>query len=98
MKRREGDMAENKNRDPIPENFETLEEFWEFWDEHSLADYEDKLQEIEIEVNLQDEGTEIIALDKSVSEQIGEIASQQGISKAALVNLWLKEKLETFAW
>ena len=91
-------MAENKNRDPIPENFETLEEFWEFWDEHSLADYEDKLQEIEIEVNLQDEGTEIIALDKSVSEQIGEIASQQGISKAALVNLWLKEKLETFAW
>jgi hypothetical protein len=88
-------MAENKKRDPIPENFETLEEFWEFWDEHSLADYEDKLQEIEVEVNLQDEGTEIIALDKSVSEQIGRIASQQGISKAILVNLWLKEKLET---
>jgi len=91
-------MAENKNRDPIPENFETLEEFWEFWDRHSLADYEDKLQEIEVEVNLQDEGTEIIALDKSVSEQIDKIASQQGIPKANLVNLWLKEKLETLAW
>jgi len=25
-------MAENRKRDPIPENFETLEDFWEFWD------------------------------------------------------------------
>ncbi|MBC8232016.1 hypothetical protein H8E77_20905 [bacterium] len=63
-------MAENKNRDPIPENFETLEEFWEFWDEHSLADYEDKLQDIEVEVNLQDEGTEIIALDKGAPSKL----------------------------
>ena len=91
-------MAENRKRDPIPENFETLEDFWEFWDKHSLADYEDKLREIEVEVNLQDEEIEIIALDKGVAEQIGKIASQQGISKATLVNLWLKEKLETLAW
>jgi len=56
------------------------------------------LREIEVEVNLQDEEIEIIALDKGVAEQIGKIASQQGISKATLVNLWLKEKLETLAW
>ena len=63
-------MAENKNRDPIPENFGSLEEFWEFWDKHSLADYEDKLRELDVEVNLQGEETEIIALDKGVVEQI----------------------------
>lgn len=41
---------------------------YEFWDKHSLADYEDKLQEIEVEVNLQDEEAEAIALDKGVAE------------------------------
>lgn len=91
-------MAENKKRDPIPENFETLEQFWEFWDKHSLADYEDKLREIEVEIDLQDEETEIVALDKGIAEQIGKMAFQQGISKAILVNLWLKEKLETLTW
>ena len=90
-------MAKNKKRDPIPENFETLEEFWEFWDKHSLADYEDKLREIDVEVDLQDEETEKIILDRDIAEQIGKIAAQQGISQATLVNLWLKEKLETLA-
>ena len=90
-------MAENKKRDAIPENFETLEEFWEFWDKHSLADYEDKLREIDVEVVLKDEGPEAIALDKEIAEKIGKIASFQGISKETLVNLWLKEKLEALA-
>jgi len=90
-------MAENKKRDAIPENFETLEEFWKFWDKHSLADYEDKLREIDVEVVLKDEEPEAIALDKEIAEQIGKIASFQGISKETLVNLWLKEKLETLA-
>jgi hypothetical protein len=88
-------MAKNKKRDTIPENFETLEAFWDFWDRHSLADYKDKLREIEVEVDLQDEETETIVLDKGIAEQVGKIAAQQGISKATLVNLWLKEKLET---
>jgi hypothetical protein len=28
-------------RDPIPEQFATIEAAGEFWDEHDLADYED---------------------------------------------------------
>jgi hypothetical protein len=41
-----------KERDPIPENFNTLEECWEFGDNHSLADYEDLLHEVNCRVNI----------------------------------------------
>jgi len=39
--------AELGQRDPLPENFDTLEEFWTFWDTHSSADYEDMLEPVE---------------------------------------------------
>jgi len=32
-------------RDPLPENFRSLEEFWTFWDSHSTADYEDFMED-----------------------------------------------------
>lgn len=50
-------MAKNKKeilqRDPLPENFQTLESFWEFWDTHSSADYENLMEDVEVEVDLQ---------------------------------------------
>jgi hypothetical protein len=49
-------MAENKNlaerRDPLPDNFRSLEEFWTFWDTHSTADYEDLMEDVQVEVNI----------------------------------------------
>jgi hypothetical protein len=33
-------------RDALPENFTTLEDFWEFWDTHSSADYEDTMEAV----------------------------------------------------
>ncbi len=39
-------------RDPLPENFKSLEEFWEFWDTHSSADYEDLTEDADIQVLL----------------------------------------------
>lgn len=45
---------ENKNnlveRDILPDNFESLEEFWQFWDTHSTADYEDLMEDVEVEI------------------------------------------------
>lgn len=35
-------------RDPLPENFYSLEEFWAFWDTHSTADYEDLIEDVEV--------------------------------------------------
>jgi hypothetical protein len=36
-------------RDALPENFTTLEDFWEFWDTHSSADYEDTMEAVVVQ-------------------------------------------------
>lgn len=43
-------IMQNKKRviDPIPESFATEEEAAEFWDTHSLADYEQLLEPVEM--------------------------------------------------
>ncbi len=41
-----------KNKDLLPENFESLDDFWSFWDSHSLADYQEYLQPIEFDIDL----------------------------------------------
>lgn len=46
-------MDANKQRDPMPDEFESIEAAAEFWDAHSLADYEDQLHEVEIDVHAQ---------------------------------------------
>ena len=44
-------MAKSKiQRDPLPKEFKTIEEAAEFWDTHSLADYEDVQKDVEFEV------------------------------------------------
>ena len=39
------------NRTPIPENFASAEEAVEFWDRHSTADYEDLMEDVEMELS-----------------------------------------------
>jgi hypothetical protein len=57
MKRSEKVMAENKaqatQRDELPENFDSIEAFWSFWDTHSTADYEDLMEDVEVRFNLE---------------------------------------------
>jgi len=49
-------MAEvKKRREPIPEDFDTIEDFWEFWDNKSLADYDDYLREVEFDLDIKSE-------------------------------------------
>jgi hypothetical protein len=43
-------MDENKTKDVLPEEFDSLEEAAEFWDSHSLADYWDETKEVQIQV------------------------------------------------
>jgi hypothetical protein len=52
MKRNAEAMRDKKlAADALPENFTTLEEFWEFWDSHSSADYEDAMEAVEVEID-----------------------------------------------
>lgn len=39
-------------RDVVPEDFGSLEEFWGFWDTQSTADYEELMEPVEVEIEL----------------------------------------------
>lgn len=78
----------------LPEDFSSLEEFWEFWDTHSSADFEDDMEPVEIEVALSSSKM-YCAIANDVLSQVREQARQQGVSTETLINLWLQEKLAT---
>lgn len=89
-------MAKSKKQalqsEPLPENFNSLEEFWAFWDAHSTADYEDIMEDVDVQINL---GSSKIycAVAKDLVAQLRNQARQQGVSSETLLNLWLKEKM-----
>ena len=88
-------MPRNKpqiqQRDPFPEGFNTLEEFWVFWDAHSAADYEDVMKDIDAHVDIHSSKV-YCGVAKDVLTQVREQARRQGVSTETLINLWLQEK------
>jgi hypothetical protein len=83
------DLAQH---DTLPESFDSIEKFWEFWDTHSSADYEDFMEPVEAEIDLLSSKM-YCAIAKDVLVQVRVQARQQGISTETLINLWLQEKL-----
>jgi hypothetical protein len=65
----------------------------EFWDTHDLSDFWEETKEASFEVDISSEVT-YYALDKTLSEQILEIAKERGIAADILLNLWIQEKLQ----
>lgn len=86
-------MLKNKlKRDPLPEEFKNIEEATQFWDTHSLADYEDLQQEVNFEVELKSEKN-YFAVEQNLSDIIDKMARSKGVLPETLINLWLKEKI-----
>jgi hypothetical protein len=85
-------MDESKERDPIPEQFESIEAAAEFWDRHSLADYGDQVREVEIEVRARRRWR--ITLAPEVWERVASEARIRGVSPETLANLWLMERAQ----
>jgi hypothetical protein len=87
------DMSEkSKPRDPIPEEFGSIEAAAEFWDAHSLADYWDQTREVHFDVDLQ-RRVVLVPLEQSLADRLAAMARRQGLSTETLVNLWLSERL-----
>lgn len=82
-----------KQREPIPESFQTLEEFQEFWDSHSLADYWDETEEAHFDVKLEKRRKVYFEVDSQTAEKIRKLATERGISPQQLLTEWLQEKL-----
>ena len=76
----------NKKIDPLPDEFRSEEEAAEFWDEHSVADYEEFLEPVEFEADIKRRHFEIevdeesfVALLSSARKQrrpVKELASE----------------------
>jgi len=80
-----------KQRDPIPDNFPSIEAAADFWDTHSLADYEDLTEEVtDVKIDLV---RRHFRVDRELARKIGKLARERGISSETLVNLWLQEKV-----
>jgi hypothetical protein len=80
-----------RKQEPLPENFESIEEFWEFWDTHSSADYEELMEDVAVDIDIRSSRV-YCAVAKDLLTQLRAQARRQGVSTETLVNLWLREK------
>ncbi len=85
-----------KKIDRIPD-FKSYKEEAEFWDTHSLADYWDKWEDVDIVFDLTKpkEETLIVRLQKSLKEKLEKLAKRRGISLSTLARILLTERLQT---
>lgn len=85
-----------KNREPLPEEFETLEELAEFWDTHDVTDYADYLTSVECEIAPHPTHEYVITLSDTLDALMREVQKREGVSINTLINLWVQEKLQEY--
>lgn len=83
-------------QDIVPDNFNTLDELWQFWDTHSTSDYEDDMEPVDIEIDLISSKI-YLPVAKDLLQEVRMQARRQGVSTETLINLWLQEKLHASA-
>ncbi len=81
-----------ERRSSIPKA-QTLEEMAEFWDTHSLSDYDDKTYEVEMSFDPSARRT-FVGIDPEVLADLQKIARQRRVSVQTLANLWLSQRIE----
>ena len=72
--------------------FESIEAAADFWDMPSVADYDDQIHKVEIDVRAQRRRR--ITLTPEVSERVASEARVRGVSPETLANLWLMERTQ----
>ncbi len=88
-------MAKKENkqtegRESIPESFDSISDAAAFWDSHDSADYEDMMEEVEVEVN-NTRRLFLVPVSETVFGAVRKKAKSQGLSTETMVNLLLQE-------
>lgn len=83
--------SHTRKREPLPENFESIDEFQEFWNTHSSADYEELMEDVEADIDIRSSRV-YCAVAKDLLTELRAQARRQGVSTETLINLWLREK------
>lgn len=87
-------MARNKSeREPLPEQFKTIDELVAFWDTHDTEDYPEAWREVQFDVRINEHKYPRIVLEPGLAQQLSQRARRLGISLNDLVNELLKEGL-----
>lgn len=85
-----------KKKSRIP-RFKSLEEEAHFWDTHSITDFEDETEDVEIVFDLYKpkEETLVLRLQKGVKEKLEKEAKKKGLNVSSLARLWLTQRLHS---
>lgn len=87
-------MEKNRsNRDPLPTQFKTIEEFTKFWETHDTEDYPEAWREIPVTISMRARKYPRIVLEPRVARQLDKRAREQGVTLNQLVNQLLKETI-----
>lgn len=79
-----------RKRDILPEEFSSISEAAEFWDNHDSMDYEDMMTDVDFQVGIK-RRVYLVPIAGTVIEAIREKAKSQGLSTETMVNLLLQE-------
>jgi hypothetical protein len=82
----------DKKIDPLPKEFGSEEEAGEFWDSHSITDYEELLEPVDMEVSIERRHFEI-EIDEEAFLSLRETAKKHQKPVKQLASEILKEKL-----
>lgn len=85
-------MAEENSTSSISKA-RTYEEMGEFWDTHSLADYEDQTYEVEMAFSPAARRT-YVNIEPDLMEDLWAIAQERRISAETLINVWLRRQVD----
>ncbi len=84
-------MSKSKSKN-LP-RFGSLNELVKFFDTHDLGEYWTEMPEAHFEVEIKRK-THLFAIDTELANKLTEIAESRKISSEALINVWLKEKIQ----
>ena len=71
----------------------TLEEMADFWDTHSLADFEDQTHEVEVTFDPSARRS-VVGIETELMAEIRRIAKERQVSTQTLVNVWLRQRVD----
>ena len=71
----------------------TLEEMADFWDTHSLADFDDQTHEVEMTFDPSARRS-VVGIETELMAEIRRIAKERQVSTQTLVNMWLRQRVD----
>ncbi len=73
----------------------TLEEMADFWDTHSLADYDDQTHEVEMTFD-PSARRRVVTIESELMADISQVAQARKVSTQTLINVWLRQQVDRF--